>query len=159
MFALAPRTLLDSAVVAEQALAAQAGHGIEGVTFLGGEPMLQARGLADVARRIGPAGLSVMVFSGYTLEQLQAGTLPGAAELLAQADLFVDGPFDATRPDPRRNWIGSVNQRIHFLTDRYAPGIEYEPRFGRAMEIRVTKQGAVHINGWPEPFPHRAGRL
>lgn len=52
-------------------------HGIEGVTFLSGEPILQARGLARIARLIRPLGLSVMLFTGYRLEDLPQMRLPG----------------------------------------------------------------------------------
>ena len=38
--------------------------GIEGITLLGGEPTMQARGAADLAGRARSIGLSVMVFSG-----------------------------------------------------------------------------------------------
>jgi anaerobic ribonucleoside-triphosphate reductase activating protein len=47
------------------------------VTLLGGEPFLQAEGLADVAQACRKMGLSVMVFSGYQLEELDDVALKG----------------------------------------------------------------------------------
>ncbi len=122
---------------------------VEGVTFLGGEPFEQATGLGEFARRAKQRGLTVMVFSGYTLETIRGRD--GAAQLLEQIDLLVDGPYDQTRPEPRppegRRWIGSQNQVMHYLTSAYA---ESDPRMREAntIEIRVSKQGLL-INGWP----------
>src|ERR1700684_2240184 len=44
-------------------------HGIEGVTLRGAEPLAHAAGGAAVARAVQKCGLSVMVFSGYILEE------------------------------------------------------------------------------------------
>ena len=123
--------------------------GVEGVTFLGGEPFAQAAGLGELARRARRRGLTVMVFSGYTLEALRAR--PDAAPLLAEIDLLVDGPYDQARAEPPpplgRRWIGSQNQVMHHLTAAYAPD---DPRLREAntIEIRVSKEGLL-INGWP----------
>src|SRR3979409_584909 len=43
-------------------------EGVEGITLLGGEPTAQARGASALARGVRRSGLSVMVFSGFTLE-------------------------------------------------------------------------------------------
>lgn len=124
-------------------------RGVAGVTFLGGEPFEQAAGLAELAHRAKALGMTVMVFSGYTLAALRQR--PDAAALLALTDLLVDGPFDGSRPEPAppvgRRWIGSTNQQLHHLTAAYAPG---DPRLEGAntIEIRLSPHGLV-INGWP----------
>src|SRR6202166_4325132 len=41
---------------------------VEGITLLGGEPLAHAADGAALARAMRDLGLSVMVFSGYTLE-------------------------------------------------------------------------------------------
>src|SRR5258708_36949124 len=41
---------------------------IEGITLLGGEPMAHASGALVLARAVRRLGLSVVAFSGYTLE-------------------------------------------------------------------------------------------
>ncbi len=133
------------------AIAAVRGR-IEGVTLLGGEPFDQAAPLAEVARGARALGLSVMTFSGYTREELEAHPAPGVRELLEATDLLVDGRYDASRPERERRWVGSANQRFHFLTDRYAPGVERirpdEPE--RTVELRISPSGTVFANGWPE---------
>jgi anaerobic ribonucleoside-triphosphate reductase activating protein len=136
------------AALAER-IAAARDRGVEGVTFLGGEPFDQAAGLAELAGRARALGLTVMVFSGYTLAALRAR--PDAAALLGATDLLVDGPYDRTRPEPRpplgRRWIGSANQEMHHLTAAYAPD-DPALRGANTIEIRLTREH-LSINGWP----------
>src|SRR5262249_17351777 len=103
----------------------QAAPEIEGVTFLGGEPFEQAAALAQLAARARSLRLSVMTFSGYTLEELRGSKEPAVHALLAVTDLLVDGRYDAAQPESSRRWAGSRNQRFHFLTGFYAPGVEH----------------------------------
>ena len=124
-------------------------YGIEGVTLLGGEPMLQARGLSETAKFCREIGLSVMTFTGYTLEELSAENLPYADELLQYTDLLVDGAFDQTKIEEKRNWVGSTNQRFYFLTDFYKQGIEFDERFSHGIELRFRPDGIVQLNGFP----------
>src|SRR5437868_9916353 len=89
-------------------------YDVEGITLLGGEPSAHAVAAAALARVARELGLSVMTFSGYTVEQLRELPEPAVGELLALTDILVDGPYDRTQPDTERRWIGSRNQRIHF---------------------------------------------
>lgn len=138
-----PVTTLQARDVVAQVLA----EDVEGVSFLGGEPFAQAPGLAVVAATVRAAGRSVMVFSGYTLDELRAMEAPGVAALLAHTDLLVDGRYDASRRTTTRRWVGSDNQVMHFLTGRYSP---LDPRFygANTVEIRMLR-GVISLNGWP----------
>ena len=122
---------------------------VEGVTLLGGEPFEQAGALARFARGARALGLSVMTLTGYALEELR--TREDAGELLAATDLLVDGRFEAALPERDRRWEGSRNQRFHFLTDRYAPGVELPPRGEplRSVEVTLGSDGSLSVNGWP----------
>lgn len=130
----------------------QVAGAIEGITLLGGEPFDQAAALAEVASGARARGLSVMTFSGYGIEELRARSDAGTAALLEATDLLVDGPYDAARPETVRRWVGSTNQRFHFLTDRYASGIEVaragEPH--RSIEVEISPEGSLRVRGWPE---------
>lgn len=121
--------------------------GVEGITLLGGEPFAHAVGAAALAGEAQAHGLSVMIFSGYTLEGLRANKDAAVQELLSHTDILVDGPYRADLPETRRRWIGSSNQRAHFLTDRYAAD---DPRWllPNTLEIRL-RNGEVSINGFP----------
>ncbi len=122
-------------------------HGIEGVTLLGGEPLAHAVGASTLAARMRDLGLSVMVFSGYTLDEARRLSDPAVAQLLALTDILVDGPYDRTLPDIRRRWIGSANQRVHFLTDRYRAD-DSRWLLPNTIEIRLTAQ-ELTVNGFP----------
>ena len=79
--------------------------------------------------------------------ELRSGTLDGAAELLALTDVLVDGRFRRELPEPRRRWVGSTNQQVQFLSDRYRSD---DPRFSmpNTFELRLTPDGLT-VNGWP----------
>jgi len=132
---------------------------IEGVTFLGGEPFEQAAGLAAVAAGARGLGLSVAVFTGHAREALEAAPGTGVRALLSEIDLLVDGPFDASRPERARRWVGSENQRFHYLTDRYDASIEQPLAEARhVVEVRIAPDGRVVQSGWPEVAPGRLRR-
>src|SRR5689334_15772899 len=64
--------------------------GIEGITLLGGEPFSHATVASALAAHVRAMGLSVMVFSGYTLEEIQEMREPAVAKLLRHTDILVD---------------------------------------------------------------------
>lgn len=120
--------------------------------MLGGEPLLQAKGLSELAAGAQGLGLSVMVFTGYTLEELRSDPLPGSERLLDHTDVLVDGRFVAELPEQHRAWAGSSNQRFHYLTDRYESTIEQTDGASQRVEIRFSESGRVEVNGWPADF-------
>jgi anaerobic ribonucleoside-triphosphate reductase activating protein len=119
---------------------------IEGITLLGGEPFSHAAAgvaLADYAKDL---GLSVMVFSGHMIEELKSRDDGNVSRLIALTDILVDGPYDRDKPDTERRWIGSTNQRIHFLTPRYS--FDEQWRRKNTLEIRMVG-GEISVNGFP----------
>jgi anaerobic ribonucleoside-triphosphate reductase activating protein len=120
--------------------------GIEGITLLGGEPFAHVESAAAFAKVAQDNGLSVMAFTGYTLEELKANSQAVVAEFLAATDILVDGPYVRELPDTERRWIGSTNQRIHFLTDRYRFDDSWKQR--NTLEIRMSN-GEISVNGFP----------
>jgi anaerobic ribonucleoside-triphosphate reductase activating protein len=138
---------LALADVVEQVRAAAAEHGVEGITLLGGEPLAHAAAGAALAQAVRDLGLTVMVFSGYTLDEARRLPDPAVAELLSRTDILVDGPYRRELPDTRRRWIGSTNQQIHFLSDRYRAD---DPRWllPNTLEIRLSGR-ELTVNGFP----------
>jgi anaerobic ribonucleoside-triphosphate reductase activating protein len=148
-FDFIPKTIIDSKEVCKLIGKSLNENKIEGVTFLGGEPVLQAKGLSEIAKFCKENNLSVMLFTGYVLENLLTETLPFVNELLQWTDLLVDGHFDTNNRETTRNWVGSTNQRFHFLTDRYTNGIEYDEQFSHGFELRIRPDGTFQLNGFP----------
>lgn len=137
------------AVPATDLAAQAAAAGVEGVTFLGGEPFEQARPLAMLAAAVHGAGLTVMTFTGYEREFLNGPDAPhGTRDLLSATDLLVDGRYDETKRDTVRPWVGSTNQRFHFLSDRYRYIEASLTTLPDKVEIRVAPDGQMAVNGW-----------
>lgn len=133
-------------VVAVDALLGQihATAGIEGVTFTGGEPFAQALSLAAVARAVRAAGLTVFVFSGYDLDEIQ--TSNERKVLLEHVDVLVAGRYVAEQRDLELPWRGSRNQQVHFLSERYGA----TDMLGAAsVEVHIGADGAVTLTGFP----------
>jgi len=152
MLEIVPKHIVETDTVMTRIRSAQQRHAIEGITLVGGEPMLQAKGLAVIANQCQAGGLSVMTFTGYTMTELKTECLPGMHQLLAHTDLLVAGPYVAHLRETKRHWVGSKNQCVHFLSRRYSPGIEYDPAFSRGMELRVDNDQHIRMNGWPFPM-------
>lgn len=119
--------------------------GIEGVTFLGGEPFEQAKPLAELARKVQNLGLSVLTFTGNTFEELKKSENEDIQALLKYTDLLIDGGFEKENFDLSRPWVGSKNQRYIFLTDRYSA--EEIKNYKNKIEVRIEKNGFVFMNG------------
>ena len=139
----APRRLVSPADLAERVLAQP---DLEGVTISGGEPLHQISPLTRFLEILrARSGLSVIVFSGFTLDEAKA--LSGADRLLALVDILVDGRYvEALRcADGLR---GSCNQRIHLLTDRYSPA-DLVPC--GAAEVIVEPDGHLILTGFDPP--------
>ncbi len=126
------------------------GPQVEGITFLGGEPFAQAAALAELGRLLKQEGLSIMTFTGYQYEELQQGGDPDVLALLAVTDLLIDGPFQQELLDTSRPWIGSRNQRYHFLTERYRHLEERLQHIPNRLEVRLAPDGRVAVNGLAE---------
>lgn len=87
---------------------------LAGVTFSGGEPFCQPERFAALGRAIRERGLSIVTFSGYTLEQLEkrAEQEHAVGELLALTDILIDGPYVKAQRDLTLSFRGSANQRV-----------------------------------------------
>ena len=87
---------------------------LAGVTFSGGEPFVQPEALLPLAREIKARGLHLLIFSGYTYEQLQAmaASSEATAQLLRLCDTLIDGPYIEEQRDLTLQFRGSANQRI-----------------------------------------------
>lgn len=105
----------------------------DGLTISGGEPFLQAEALAELVRTVRRRqDLGVIVYTGFLLEELQQ--MPGAAALLEQTDLLIDGPY-IQELDDGLSLRGSSNQRVHLLTPRYADALHLYGTEERKTEI------------------------
>jgi anaerobic ribonucleoside-triphosphate reductase activating protein len=114
---------------------------IEGVSISGGEPFQQPEALLDLAARFSSAGLSVLVFSGYTLHAIRG--LPLGPEILRNIDVLIAGPY-VESSHWGRALLGSANQSIHLLTSRYTHR-DFEDVPSR--EVIIHRDGTVTLSG------------
>lgn len=81
------------------------------VTFSGGDPMYQAEGFTELARRIkSETDKNIWCYTGYTFEECLADEKKRA--LLGLIDVLVDGRFVLSLRDTELLFKGSSNQRI-----------------------------------------------
>ena len=125
-------------------------QGIEGVTFSGGEPMLQAAALAELSRRLKNHGLTIMCYTGFTLSRLRAMDSDAIFRFLTQIDILVDGPFIREQA-ARLRWRGSRNQRVHYLTDKLAQARVASDEV-TSVEFVLGRDGFTATGIWPPDF-------
>lgn len=121
--------------------------GIEGITFLGGEPFAQAEALYDIASKAKNIGLTVLTFTGYTYEYILKSDKEEWNKLLGVTDLLIDGPFEEDRFDLSRPWVGSLNQNYRFLTSAYKHLENNLTSIKNKLEVKLYKNGTILING------------
>jgi anaerobic ribonucleoside-triphosphate reductase activating protein len=129
-------------------------QGIEGVTYTGGEPTVQACGLALLSERLRTAGLTVVSYTGYTLEALRARNDPWIERFLASVDILIDGPFVQAKA-ANLLWRGSRNQRIHFLSDTYRHLAEQVDQDPAQVEFAIDQECFLTTGTWPQGFLER----
>lgn len=84
---------------------------IEGITLSGGEPLLQT-GLVKLLEEVKNLELGIILFTGYQLNEIEDN-------LKSQCDIIIDGYFDEHKIDNNRALVGSLNQNINYISDRY----------------------------------------
>lgn len=114
---------------------------ISGLTLSGGEPLQQAEAAAALLAGARALGLSTLVFSGYTREEIEQ--LPHGPAALASIDVLVDGRYRSTER-LGAGLRGSANQRILLLSDRHTlADVEATP----VAEIRISREGELVLTG------------
>lgn len=84
----------------------------DGVTILGGEPFQQPAGLLTLLQSLKAQGQHIVLYTGFTLEELSLRQNSQTAQILALTDILIDGPFVKELADNAGEWRGSTNQRI-----------------------------------------------
>lgn len=113
----------------------------EGLSLTGGEPMQQSTAALALLREARGRGLSTLMFSGYTIEEIKG--LPNGSAILAELDVLIDGRYDA-KQRLAVGLRGSANQQIHLLTTRYRAEEVHAVPTG---EVRITPSGDVIVSG------------
>ncbi len=119
----------------------------EGITISGGEPFLQAAALAEMISLIKEKrDYSVIIYTGYEIEQLRNMEDVNIQKLINAADIIIDGPY-IEELDDGIAYRGSSNQNIIYLTQRYTDSGYYNKRSKRQIEL--IKENGVKMVGVP----------
>lgn len=124
---------------------------ISGLTFSGGEPMLQAGALAKLIQQVREQrDLNTLCFSGFTYEELvNMPRLSPVHKLLSELDVLIDGPYIAELDD-NKGLRGSSNQNIIHLTDRLREyDLENKPR---QVEFHIHEKYTMMVGVPPHEF-------
>jgi anaerobic ribonucleoside-triphosphate reductase activating protein len=121
----------------------------DGLSLSGGEPMQQPEAALALIAHARSRGLSTLMFSGYTQDEIRA-QVHGPA-ILGQLDVLIDGRYVASER-LATGLRGSANQRIHLLTPRHTLAeVEATP----VAEVRIGPKGDVILTG-VDPLALRA---
>jgi len=94
---------------------------IEGVSISGGEPLEQRESLCALLEQIkNETAFSVLLFTGFYFHEIEA--MPDGKKLLQLVDILVAGPYRQDQACSPKGLISSLNQRVHFLSQRYGSG-------------------------------------
>jgi anaerobic ribonucleoside-triphosphate reductase activating protein len=117
---------------------------IEGITLLGGEPLDQYEEVFSLLRLCVKSGLSTMLYTGYEMYEIRE---KGMAAIIKNLDILITGRYEEQNRTLHHQWIGSTNQKICFLTSRYA---NYTIENKNYTEVSINEDGSITILGFPD---------
>ena len=82
----------------------------DGITFSGGDPMMQPDACTEIAKTCKELGLNIWCYTGFTFEEVLED--PKKTEFLKYIDVLVDGKFELAKKSYDAMYRGSTNQRI-----------------------------------------------
>ena len=101
---------------------------LNGITLSGGEPFEQPDGMGEIAKKAKERGLSVVVYSGYTWQELMENK-KDSLKILNYADYLIDGRFILEKKSYELRFKGSENQRIIDVKKSLESGVVVETDF------------------------------
>ena len=120
----------------------------EGITISGGEPFLQAKALCELIETVrNHRDFGVILYTGFTLPELNAMNDASVDRLLAFCDLLIDGPYIEELNDGK-SLRGSCNQRVIPLSGRYEGYLDMYGIQGRKVEL-LLKNCNTRVIGIP----------
>lgn len=104
---------------------------IKGVTLSGGDPLFQPEATLDLCKKLKENNYNVIIYTGFTYEQLVSMKNETIMEILSNCDTLVDGKFVLKLRSLSCRFRGSTNQRLVNVPE-------------------TLKQGRVVLENWSE---------
>jgi anaerobic ribonucleoside-triphosphate reductase activating protein len=120
-------------------------NNIEGVSFLGGEPFDQKKGVYEILIGAKRLKLNNIIFTGYTYNELLEKNDKIINKILNLADVLVDGKYIKALKTDNLYLRGSENQKIILLTDRFNM-MDFKRK--NSIDINI-KDAEIMITGFP----------
>ena len=92
----------------------------DGITFSGGDPMMQAKACTEIAKACKEMNLNIWCYTGFMFEELLEDL--EKVEFLKYIDVLVDGKFELDKKSYDAMYRGSTNQRIINVKDSLKKG-------------------------------------
>lgn len=116
--------------------------GIDGVTYIGGEPLQQGIELSILSKKVVDIGLDIVLFTGYELSELNQEQ----QNVVDMATVTITGRYDSTKRDTGLLLRGSSNQKIEVREEKLN---EYYSNEFKQIEIEISETENKYL-GFPE---------
>ena len=123
---------------------------LTGITISGGEPMLQHEPLGRLLDLLAErTALDVILYTGYTLEEVYTLLSGQADTFLNKIDILIDGSY-IEQENHNEMLRGSANQKMYFFTEKYRRfAQQLETAKNRSIEFHGLSDGEMWMAGIP----------
>lgn len=136
-----PEQDVDVDELAQMLLDTAREHGVHRLTVSGGDPLEQASELVKLLATIRCAYDDILVYTGFTLEELPQVIGADTWETLKSLiDVLIDGPYVDELNVPDCALRGSTNQRVIYLSDR--PHDDYDQYLQQPVSFKTMSRTA-----------------
>lgn len=114
--------------------------------------MLQAEALLELFTLLRQQrDLSIICYTGFTLEQLRSQSNHSIDRVLNTIDVLIDGQY-IPELNNNKGWRGSSNQVVHFLSPKHLPEASLFFARERNVEIHLRNDAALMVGIPPHNF-------
>ena len=118
---------------------------IDGITVSGGEPFAQPFELKKFLQKVSSKIEDILVFSGYTYEELLEMTDSDVQECFQYIGVLISGEYIDEKNDNKTALIASTNQKIYFLKENLKEKYKKYMDKGRQIQNVFLKDELMSI--------------
>ena len=111
---------------------------IDGFTISGGEPFYDPEALNALVRALATISDDILIFTGYTIEELEGRKSKAIRSILTTCAAIIDGPFMKDLKE-KKGLRGSSNQKCRVF--------KYHKRYAGIMEEERSLQTILYAKG------------
>ena len=117
---------------------------VDGFTITGGEPFYQPEALNSLTGQLTDISEDILIYTGYTLEELQNMHSPDVKAVLSRIAVLIDGRYtpELNTDCPLR---GSENQKIYILNSKYQTAYDAYLKQGNRIQNFTIGNSVVSV--------------